>query len=54
LEWHAQPLEARASDLNVVHGDRDVAESARLGIARMVGRLVEGLRAAVVGKLEDA
>jgi hypothetical protein len=31
-----------------------VAESARVGIARVVGRLVERLRAVVVGKLEDA
>ena len=51
FKWHAQPLEACASGLNVVHGDRDVAESARLGIARMVGRLVERLRAGIVGKL---
>ena len=54
LEWHAQPLEACASGLNVVHGDRDMAKPARLGIARMVGRLVERLRAVIVGKLEDA
>lgn len=54
LEWHAQPLEACASDLNVVYGNRDVTESARLGITRMVGRLVEGLRAMIVGKLEYA
>ena len=54
FEWHAQPLEACASGLNVVHGDRNMAESARLGIARMEGCLVERLCTVVVSKLEDA
>lgn len=54
FEWHAQPLEACASGLNVVHGNRDVAEPARIRIARMVGGLLERLRARIVGKLEDA
>jgi hypothetical protein len=54
FEWNAQPLETCASGLNVVHGDRDVAESLRFGIARMVGCLVERLCAVIVGKFEDA
>lgn len=54
FELHAEPLKACASGLDVGHGDRNVAESARLGIARVVGCLVERLRAMVVSKLEDA
>lgn len=54
LKWYAQPLKACASDLNVVHGDRDMAESTRLGIARVEWCLVERLSAVIVGKLEDA
>jgi hypothetical protein len=54
FEWHAERLEARARRLDVGHGERDVAESARLGIARVIGRRVERLRAVVVGELEDA
>jgi len=54
FEWHAESLESCTSGLDIIYGDRDVAESARLGIARMVGRIVERLRAGIVGKLEDA
>jgi len=54
LKRHAKPLEARARRLDVWHRDRDVAEPARLGIARVVLHLGFVLRAVVVGKLEDA
>ena len=53
-EWHAESLEACASGLDIGHGDRNVTESLRLGIARVVWRRLERLRAVVVGKLEDA
>ena len=51
---HTEPLEAGAGRLDVGHGDRDVAEPARLGIARVVLHIGVALRAVVVGKLEDA
>ena len=54
FKWHAEPLEACASRLDVVHGDRNVAEPFRVGITRVIGRRLERLRAVIVGKLEDA
>ena len=54
LKRHAEPLEACAGGLDVGHGDRDVAETARLGVARVVLHLGFVLRAVVVGELEDA
>jgi hypothetical protein len=53
LKRHTEPLEARAGRLDVWHIDRDVAEPARLGIARGVLHLEFFLRAVVVGKLEE-
>ena len=54
LERHAKSLEARACLLDVGHGDGDMAEPLRLGIARMVWRRFQRLRAVIVGKFEDA
>lgn len=51
---NAEPLEACASGRDIVHGDRNVTESFWVGIARVVGRCLERLRAVVMGKLEDA
>ena len=54
LERHAESLEARARFLDVGHGDGDVPEPPRLGVARVVWRRFQRLRAVVVGKFEDA
>ena len=54
FKCHAESLEARARRLDVGHRDRDVAETARLGVARVIRRGIERLRTVVVGKLEDA
>lgn len=53
LERHAEPLEAGARRLDVVHSDRDVAEPARVGIAGMVGVPLDQLRTVIVRELED-
>ena len=54
FKWNAEPLEACASGRNVVHGDRNVTESFRVRIARVVRRCLKRLRAVVMGKLENA
>ena len=52
LERHAEPLEAGARRLDVVHSDRDVAEPARVSIAGMVGVPLDQLRTVIVRELE--
>ena len=54
FERHAEPLEARARLFDVTHGDRDVAESSRLRVARVIRRRFKRLCAVIVGELEDA
>lgn len=54
LERHAEPLEARARLLDVGHGDGDVAEPLRVGVARVVWRRVQLLRTMIVSEFEDA
>jgi hypothetical protein len=54
LKRHAEPLEARAGRLDIRRRDRDMAEPARFGIARVVLHLGFVLCIVIVGKLEDA
>ena len=54
LELHTKSFKARTRLLDVSHCDGDMAESLRLGVARVVWRLFHCLRATVVRKFEDA
>ncbi len=54
LERYAEALEASARLLDVGHGDGDVAEALRLGVAGVVWRAFQCLRAVIVGEFEDA